>query len=159
MIDDRVLNNTVVFSVQRTIVQALPKKGQLTFLIPSPTPASFCFFSFVSSTILQKNCIHQRDLNSYCRSRRWARWPIATTTARLDKVNLFHKNFRISILSKSGLREVKTEEEATNFLTKNCQIFESFRGQKCRVLKPLPEERLKILFLTERPLQLAKGVN
>ena len=41
-----------------------------------PTPASFCSFSFFSTTILQKNGWLQQDLNSDRRSRRRARQPI-----------------------------------------------------------------------------------
>ena len=46
------------------------------FFLNGPTPASFCLFSFLSTTILQKNCRPQRDSNSDRRSRRWARWPL-----------------------------------------------------------------------------------
>ena len=46
--------------------------GKFFFKI-GPTPASFCLFSFFSTTILQKNCRLQRESNSDRRSRRRAR--------------------------------------------------------------------------------------
>ena len=57
--------------------QVTSSKWSLTYFFKKwANPGLFCLFSIFSNTILQKNCILQRDSNSDRRSRRRARCPL-----------------------------------------------------------------------------------
>ena len=77
-----IFSNTQLFTACRSVKRnclvwiGFQERCNYSFL-NGPIPTSFCFISFFSATIFQKNCRLGWDSNSDRWSRRRARWPLA----------------------------------------------------------------------------------